>query len=51
MFAEYNPQLDMISIGPDIEGAHTVNERLGIESTLRTYDILKKLVAQIATLA
>ena len=38
-------------IGPDIEGAHTVNERLGIESTLRTYDILKKLVAQIATLA
>ena len=51
MFAEYNPHLDMISIGPDIEGAHTVNERLGIESTLRTYDILKKLVAQIATLA
>ena len=50
LFAEYNPKLDMISIGPDIEGAHTTSERLNIASTLRTYDILKKLIARIATM-
>lgn len=50
MFAEYNPNLDMISIGPDIEGAHTTSERLSVASTLSTYSILKKLIARIATM-
>ena len=50
LFAQYNPSLDMISIGPDIEGAHTTSERLNIASTINTYSILKKLIARIATM-
>lgn len=51
MFAEKNAKLDMISIGPDMEGVHTTAERLSIDSTLRTYDVLKKLVGRIAAKA
>ena len=50
LFAQYNPSLDMISIGPDIEGAHTTSERLNIASTINTYSVLKKLIARIATM-
>lgn len=50
LFAQYNPELDMISIGPDIEGAHTTSERLSISSTRSTYAMLKKLIARIATM-
>ncbi|MDY6085981.1 MAG: beta-Ala-His dipeptidase [Peptoniphilaceae bacterium] len=51
MFAEKNPRLDMISIGPDMEGVHTAAERLNIDSTLRTYELLKKLMERVATKA
>ncbi len=46
IFAEKNPELDMISIGPDITGAHSIKERLNIESAYHVYEDLKNLIAQ-----
>ena len=31
-FKQMNPEVDMISIGPDIDDAHTVNETLHLAS-------------------
>ncbi len=39
--------MDSISFGPDIRGAHSVEERLNIGSTERIYTFLKKLVADL----
>ncbi len=47
IISEKYPDMDMISIGPDIEGAHTPEEKLSIKSTefIREYiyDILARL--------
>ena len=47
LFTEKYPDIDIISIGPDIKGAHSPDERLSISSTQRfwklTLDILKKI--------
>lgn len=40
LFNEKRPELDMISIGPDIFDIHTPAERLSISSTERTYKYL-----------
>jgi len=45
--SEKYPEMDMISIGPDIIGAHTPLERLSIGSTERTRDFLKEILARI----
>ncbi|MBL7005680.1 MAG: aminoacyl-histidine dipeptidase [Spirochaetia bacterium] len=39
--------MDSISFGPDIRGAHSVEERLNIGSTERIYTFLKKLTADL----
>ncbi len=39
--------MDMISIGPDMHGVHSPDERLSIPSTARFYSFLKALVAKI----
>jgi len=39
--------MDMISIGPDMHGVHSPDERLSIPSTERFYGFLKALVAKI----
>lgn len=44
LFAEKNPSLDMISLGPEMENVHSVRERLNIESAERTYEILKEIL-------
>lgn len=49
LFAEKNPKLDMISIGPNIKGAHTIRESLDIASTIRTYDYVKKLLHSLVS--
>ena len=41
------PDCDMISFGPDIIGAHTPLEHLGIESTQRMYDYTLKLLENL----
>ena len=46
LFHEKKPELDMISIGPDIFDIHTPQERLSISSTQRTYAYLVKMLEQ-----
>ena len=37
--------LDAVSIGPDMSGVHTTEEKLGISSTKRTWDFILKVIA------
>ena len=40
------PDLDAISLGPDIKGAHTTSERLDLASTARTWEFLLRILAK-----
>ncbi|MCF6807428.1 aminoacyl-histidine dipeptidase [Thiotrichales bacterium 19S9-12] len=42
------PDIQMISFGPDIQGAHSPDERLDIPSTIKCYDFLKSLLTMLA---
>lgn len=44
VFFEKNRDLDIISIGPDIRGAHSQKENLSFSSTKRVYDHLVKVL-------
>ena len=46
-FKQKWPHIDLISIGPDIRGAHTPEERLSISSTQRTYQFLCEVLRRI----
>lgn len=43
------PGLDALSLGPDIRGAHSPDERVSIPSVARTYELLKVLLESLAT--
>ena len=45
---EKYPNLELISFGPDIRGAHTPKENISISSTERVYDFTLKLIEAIA---
>jgi dipeptidase D len=45
LFLEKYPQLDMISIGPQMYGVHSPDERLSIASTQKTHDWLLAILA------
>lgn len=45
LFAEKIPGLDAISIGPDLENAHSVEERLNVASTKRIYEVVCRTLA------
>lgn len=42
---EKKPELDIVSLGPDMKQVHTPSERLNIASTARTYALLKAVLA------
>ena len=46
-FYEKYPNLDIISIGPNITGAHSPEEKVEIESVQRVYAYLKQLLKEI----
>lgn len=46
-FYEKYPNLDIISIGPNISGAHSPEEKVEIESVQRVYAYLKELLKEI----
>lgn len=46
LFCGKKPELDCISFGPQMYDIHSVNERLNIESTQRTWDILIEILRQ-----
>lgn len=45
LFADSIPNLDCVSIGPNMKDVHTPRERLNISSSYRTYELLKKILA------
>ena len=47
LFAGKIEGLDCISIGPDMEGVHTPEEKLHIESTRRTWALLRETLRQM----
>ncbi|MDD7732956.1 MAG: beta-Ala-His dipeptidase [Firmicutes bacterium] len=49
IFAKKNPDLDILSMGPTIEQAHTPFERLDAQSCLRNFDLLRELVKEISS--
>lgn len=48
LLAASHPQLDMISFGPDIVGAHAPGERVEIESVGRCWQLLKAVLQALA---
>ncbi len=48
LLSERLPKVEMISFGPDIEGAHTPQEAVSIPSTRRFWNAFKALLAQLA---
>lgn len=46
VFASIDDDMDVITYGPIMEGIHTPNERLGLESFDRAYKVLTKLIAE-----
>jgi dipeptidase D len=44
------PGLDMISFGPTIQGAHSPDERVNIETVGKFYELLKGILSRIAAL-
>jgi len=48
LLAASHPQLDMISFGPDIRGAHAPGERVEIESVARCWQLLKAVLQVLA---
>lgn len=47
LFLEKYPDLDMISFGPTIKGAHSPDERLDIDSTRKFWDFLLEMLIRI----
>jgi dipeptidase D len=47
LFLEKYPELDMVSFGPTIRGAHSPDERLNIESTGKFWKLLVAVLAKI----
>ena len=47
IFLGKRPELDCVSIGPNILGAHTPTEKVEIESVNRTYDYLIKILENL----
>lgn len=48
ILGERVPGLDMVSIGPRIEGAHSPDERVWVSSVGKSWDYLKALLAELA---
>jgi dipeptidase D len=48
VLGEKFPGMDMISFGPVIEGAHSPDERVKVDSVARFYELLKAMLAELA---
>lgn len=47
LLGERYPGLDMVSFGPTIKGAHSPDERCGIQSTQKFWKFLKEILANV----
>lgn len=48
LIGEVFPNMDMISFGPTIEGAHSPDERINIPATSRFWDLIAKTLENVA---
>ncbi len=48
LIGERLPGMDMVSFGPQIEGAHSPEERVQVSSVARFWDALKEVLARLA---
>ncbi len=48
ILSEKMPGLDIVSVGPEIEGIHTVNERLCISSARNNFDYILRVLEKLA---
>ncbi len=46
LILEKMPGLDIVSIGPDLSGVHTIDEKLNIPSAIRVYKFLERAVTE-----
>ena len=46
LISEKLPGIDIVSIGPDITGVHTIEEKVSIASTIRVYQSLEKIIKE-----
>ena len=46
-FSKKNPELELISIGPEAHGCHTPQEHLSVSSTIRFYDYLLQVISAL----
>lgn len=47
MFLSKYPHLDMVSIGPDLKGAHTPEERISIDTTGKFWELLVDMLKNV----
>jgi dipeptidase D len=47
LFLEKYPDLDMISFGPTIRGAHSPEERLDVQTTQKYWDLLLEVLKEL----
>lgn len=50
VFSSTIKDLDCISVGPNMQDVHTPNEKLEIPSTIRTFDLLLKVLSECSNL-
>lgn len=48
VFAQKLPGIDMVSFGPDIQGAHAPGERVRLQSVSRFWDLVLKLLSKLS---
>jgi dipeptidase D len=41
------PGMDLISVGPDITGAHSTEEKVSVASTRRTFDLVRAVIQEL----
>ena len=46
-FAKLNPELDLISIGPDLKDVHSPKETLYLNSIPKTWNLLQEILLQV----
>lgn len=44
LFADYDPEMDLVSLGPDMKHVHTPQEELNIPSTERVYALIRNVL-------
>ncbi len=47
IFMDKNPDLDIVSFGPDLHNVHTPEERMDIESTAKYWEYIKAVLARL----